>query len=100
MKKFNWLFPSLFLIALAGSAFTRHSLGKSKGTVVDAYYMNTHRYCVFVDYYDPYDNCVTEVTNYICKENAYWDGSGWVVFNQCGFNTVCWQPYYSYYPNH
>lgn len=100
MKKFNWLFPAIFLIALAGSAFTRHSSGKSRMTDVYAYYMNRYHYCVSVDYSDPYDNCVTDDLNYICWENAYWDGSGWVVFNQYGLLTICWQPYYSYYPNH
>lgn len=100
MKKINWLFPAVFIIALAGSAFARQSYGKSKNTVVNAFYQNRYRSCVYTVYYDPFDNCVTDQLNYICWENAYWDGSGWVVFNQFGYLSACWQPYYSYYPNH
>ncbi|HVU95411.1 MAG TPA: hypothetical protein VHE34_09310 [Puia sp.] len=99
MKKIKWLFPSLFLIALAGSAFTRQSHAKSKYTDVPGYYQNSYHYCVYYNYDDQFDNCVTDNLNYICWENAYWDGSGWVVWNQFGLGTVCWQPYYSYYSN-
>jgi len=97
MRKMKWLFPLLFGIALAGSAFTRLP-AKATSSPMIAYYEDPYGYCDATEVDDP--NCTSDFLNYICYEDMVDDGTGWTVMYQMGFTTTCWQPYYSYYSNY
>ena len=96
MKKINLLFPLLFVIALAGSAFTRQSLQKKKAFGVNAFYQDQSNFCdqIWVD--DP--NCSPDLLGPVCEEFIL-DNQGWTVMYEFGTSVVCWQPLYSLYPN-
>lgn len=98
MRKMKWVFPLMFVIALAGSAFTRQSSHKTSASTIYPYYQDSYGYCVSTAIND--DNCTTVVLNYVCYEDIVSDGTGWTVMYQYGYGTVCWQPYYSYYSNY
>lgn len=95
MRKIKFLFPLLFLIALAGSAFTRQSAQKVNAFGVNAYYKDPYGYCNSLFVNDP--NCSPTLNGPVCYE--YVNGIGWTVMYEFGTATVCWQPYYSLYPN-
>lgn len=89
----------MFVLALAGSAFTRFSTtstakAQAKNSIT-AYYegpWNTCESWVVTD-----DNCVPEQLGYICWELT--EDNGWQVMLQYAFGTTCYQPYYSYWDN-
>ena len=96
MRKINLFFPLMFLLALGASAFTRISNQKSKAMQGWAYYVDPNNYCS--QFYVNDTNCDLYLTGPVCEEwvNIY---SGWQIMYQFGTSTVCWQPYYSLYPN-
>ena len=97
MRKFKYLFPAMFLIALAGSAFTRQSAHKSKAFDWPGYYQDPYGYCD--DYYVTDPNCSPDLLGPVCEEYIITDGIGWTTIFEFGTTTTCWQPLYSLYPN-
>ena len=99
MRKINLLFPLMFVLALAGSAFTRQSTStqKAKSFGTPAYYQDPYGYCD--DVYVDDTNCSYYYYSYVCEEFVIDNGEGWTVMYQNGTATVCWNPLYSLYPN-
>ena len=93
MKKI--LLPAMFLIALAGSAFTKYSKTATNNYFTTMYYDDGYGDCEYTYIIDA--NCVTEQLNYICWEDT-WD-IGWAVMLQHEVGYTCYQPFYSYYSN-
>jgi len=88
------LLPAIFVIALAGSAFTQFSHASSKfGTTM--YYKTSFGDCNYTYIIDA--NCVATQLNYICEEDI--TGYGWQTMLQQEVGSNCYQPFYSYYPN-
>jgi len=94
MRKTKFIFPVLFIIALAGSAFTQQSKFAKKGYLI-AYYENPWQGdCSTAQLIDA--QCVSDPTGYTCTVNII--GSGSFVMYQYGLPGICYQPYYSYTP--
>jgi hypothetical protein len=92
MKKF--LYPAIFVIALASAAFTR-PVPTQKKDLITVYYVNSMSSCTSYVVQD--DNCVPDDLGYVCMEDTPDDG--WQVVLQYAFGNTCYQPYYSYFPN-
>ena len=92
MKKL--FLPAVFALSLASAAFTRPSLNAKKDYET-GYYYNEWNICT--PYVIDDDNCIADDLGYICMENT--PDEGWQVMLQYGFETVCYQPYYSYFSN-
>jgi len=96
MRKINFLFPVVILIALAGSAFTKQSSQKkTKAFPIDAYYRDASNFCQYSPVDDP--NCSPDLLGPVCEE--FQMDVGWTVMFEFGTTTICWQPLYSLYPN-
>lgn len=91
MKRF--ILPAMFIVALAGSAFTRYSRTASSDYI--GYYEDKFGNCQSFDISDY--NCIMDALNYPCYEDV---GIGTPqLMLQYEFGNTCYQPYYSYYPN-
>jgi hypothetical protein len=96
MKRVSLIFPLMFLVALAGSAFTQlKSSSTSKKATLTYYYDDNWAMCDGTAIVD--GNCISDPVGYVCKE--FVDSYGWAIMYQYGVPTGCFQPFYSYYPN-
>lgn len=90
----KFIFPLMFLVALGGSAFSRHS-SSAKAGVIDAYYYDPNwNTCNEIQLDD--QKCMSDNLGYVCME--YVDGIGYQYVYQAGFGNTCYQPFYSYVP--
>jgi len=82
----------MFILALAGSAFTKQARS-SKADLIVAYYEDpNYSTCDFVQLDD--GKCIADNVGYPCTE--YISGIGWSQMYQNGIGSVCYTPYYSY----
>jgi hypothetical protein len=94
MKRMKLIFPLMFIIALAGSAFSRQSTA-TKSRFVQAYYQDPWLdNCNSTQLVD--GKCVVDPVGYICQENVL--GLGPQDMYQSMIPSLCYQPYYSYTP--
>ena len=97
MRKMKWLFPLMFVVAFAGSAFTRQSTQQKKTFGYPCYYQDANDgYCD--SYFVNDDNCTPDLMGPVCEEFIL-DNDGWTIIFAYGTSVVCWQPFYSLYPN-
>jgi hypothetical protein len=95
MKKV--IIPAVFILAIAGSAFTRFSnTSQSKKLIWNGYYYDSWHNCQPIAFDD--DNCTddSEFAGYICTEltdNGYQN----MFQNELGY--VCNTPYWAYFPS-
>lgn len=95
MKCAKLIFPSMFILALASSAFTQRPSSQSKRDVTVYYEDNLHHTC------NPYvisdGDCITDYAGYTCMVYIENTGNYVAVWQQGGFGLTCFQPYYSYF---
>jgi hypothetical protein len=94
MKRTRIIFPLLFFIALAGSAFTLHSHSAKKDQMIIYYYDPNWNTCDATEIED--GACFSDDLGYICM--VYIPGLGYQYAFQDGFGSTCYQPFYSYVP--
>lgn len=89
-----FLFPLLFIIALAGSAFTRQK-ASAAASYITAYYLDNFGFCKAIVLSD--GKCLTDNLNYVCTEYVPDLGKTTDMY-QNNIGNTCFQPYYSYFP--
>jgi|GEM_PF-1907600 len=95
MKRIQFIFPLVFLIALAVSAFSRHATKSAAKWPMTAYYYDPNwNTCDEIELDD--DKCYPDAVAYLCQE--YIGGLGYEQMWQAGFGNTCYQPFYSYTP--
>lgn len=95
MKRAKLIFPLMFLVALAGSAFTRYSASSSKKEVITAYYYDQgYGSCNTTSIDD--GQCITDNVGSLCYMFVYDYGTYTLMF-QNWLPSTCYQPFYSYY---
>jgi len=94
MKRMQLIFPLMFLLALGGSAFSRHVKSTPASTIDAWYYDPRWNVCNEVQLSD--DKCFVDNLAYPCLE--YIGGIGYTPMWQSGFGSTCYQPYYQYVP--
>ena len=94
MKQTTLLFPLMFLIALAGSAFSRHEKTGKSDQMIAYYYDPVWNTCDAIELDD--SKCMSNNYGYNCTE--YIPGIGYQYMFQAGFGNTCYAPFYSYVP--
>lgn len=94
MKRVKILFPLMFILALAGSAFTQQVSSHSKRDVTVYYQDNLHHQCN--SYVTTDGQCITDYASYQCTIYIQDVGTYMPVWQQGGLGLTCFQPYYSY----
>jgi hypothetical protein len=86
------LVPTMFLLALTGSAFTRYS--SSHARFVNAFYEDALGNCD--SWQIPDGDCSADPLDYVCTENIL--GAGWETMYEYNLGSLCYQPLYTVYP--
>ena len=94
MKRTLIIFPLMFIIALAGSAFTRHAQSAKSDQMIIYYYDSNWNTCDATEIED--GTCFSDNLGYICT--VYIPGHGYQYVFQDGYGSTCYQPFYSYVP--
>lgn len=92
MKRMQLIFPLVFLMALAGSAFSRHATTSARSQMLVYYEDPNWNTCVETEIDD--DKCVTDPVGNQCQE--YIGGIGQANMWQAGFGNTCYMPFYQY----
>lgn len=93
MKRVTLIFPLMFIVALAGSAFTQFS--KSSKEVIPAYYYND-AYAICQTTSIDAGTCIADNVGYICYAFVYEYGQNTILY-QYGIPSACYQPFYTYF---
>jgi len=86
----------MFLIALAGSAFSQHSKAAQKKQMLAWYYDPNWNVCYETEI-DNDGQCMSDNLGFVCEQ--YIGGLGYQYMFQAGFGSTCYAPYYSYVPS-
>jgi len=94
MKQTKLIFPLMFLVALAGSAFSLHGKPAKSDQMIAYYYDPVWNTCDATELDD--SKCMSNNLGYNCME--FIPGLGYQYMFQAGFGNTCYQPFYSYVP--
>lgn len=94
MKRAKLIFPAIFVLALASSAFTQRASSHARRDVTVYYSDDLQHTC------NPYvttdGQCLKDYAGYICEVYVEEIGSSTMVWQQDSMGMNCFQPYYSY----
>jgi hypothetical protein len=94
MKRAKFIFPLVFLLALAGSAFTRYHKSAAKEVIPAYYFDDTWATCNTTSIDDGI--CIVDNVGEICNQYVYEYGQFTTLY-QNGIPSGCYQPFYRYY---
>ena len=94
MKRVKLNFPLVFLVALAGSAFTRYSRSSAKEVIPAYYYDNAYGTCNTTSIED--GQCMVDPVGGPCYQYVF-DYGQYTLMYQNGVPSGCYMPFYSYF---
>lgn len=97
MKRAKLLFPLMFVLALAATAFTQRASSLSRRDTTVYYEDDLYHTCNA--YITTDGQCITDYASYQCSIYIIDEGNYMPVWQQNGLGINCFQPYYSYTQN-